>query len=279
MDTARYKLGDEGFGVLEEDPRGLFNRLHYRLKLERLREVMFPELNGPPAEDPVPEHQTLNHDFTVQGSDGLECRVPVVQSAGMRPSHDRDHAKKHNKEISLRAKAPGEDQNKAGAVRDSATTSSPHEERNVPSTKPAGQGLIQNLTRDLAAAGYELPDALKGKYGKIASNLVAKGTKLEEMDLIVARIVARWPEKRLAPNEALRELRDERDGTTGAGSPPEAVRAIRENARYGERGRSKGLELWKVAEIFNLTSEADPPRRVFNRLGGKAPRRSAPGPR
>lgn len=36
IDTARHKLGAQGAGVLEEVRKGVFNRLHYRLNLERL---------------------------------------------------------------------------------------------------------------------------------------------------------------------------------------------------------------------------------------------------
>lgn len=97
VDTARLKLRDAG--VLDEARRGVFNRLHYRLKLERLREVMFHELEDPPADDPVPENATLNQDFTVQGSDSLECRVPTVQSAGKRPPHYREDTEKTSEEV------------------------------------------------------------------------------------------------------------------------------------------------------------------------------------
>ena len=82
---------------MEEDRKGVFNRLHYRLDLERLREVMFPELDTPTDEDPVPEDQTLNHDFTVQDSSSIECWVSTVQSAGISPSHYKEYAKKTSK--------------------------------------------------------------------------------------------------------------------------------------------------------------------------------------
>jgi hypothetical protein len=127
VDTARHKLKDAG--VLEEDRRGVFNRLHYRLKLGRLMEVMFPELDPPAENDPVPENEAnLNQDFTVQGSDGLECRVPAVQSAGMRPSHDKEHTESTSKEVSPLSPPRGADregkEEKAGSVRGPSDTSS-----------------------------------------------------------------------------------------------------------------------------------------------------------
>ncbi len=143
VDTARLKLKDAG--VLEEDRRGVFNRLHYRLKLGRLMEVIFPELDPPAEDDPAPENgATLNQDFTVQGSDGLECRVPTVQSAGMRPSHDRDHTESTSKKVSPLSppRSGGADEDKkekAGSVRGPSDTSSFGAKRD-PAQNRAGQG-------------------------------------------------------------------------------------------------------------------------------------------
>jgi hypothetical protein len=79
--TARYNLGAEGFGILEEKRAGIPCRLFYRLDLRRLREVMFHELEDPPKDEKVPENKaTLNHDSRVTTSVSQELSERSVKS-------------------------------------------------------------------------------------------------------------------------------------------------------------------------------------------------------
>jgi hypothetical protein len=79
--TARYNLGAEGFGILEEKRAGIPCRLFYRLDLRRLREVMFHELEDPPKDEKVPENKaTLNHDSRVTTSVSQELSLRSVKS-------------------------------------------------------------------------------------------------------------------------------------------------------------------------------------------------------
>jgi hypothetical protein len=79
--TARYNLGAEGFGILEEKRAGIPCKLFYRLDLRRLRKVMFKELEDPPKDDPVPENKvTLNHDSRVTTSVSQELSLRSVKS-------------------------------------------------------------------------------------------------------------------------------------------------------------------------------------------------------
>jgi hypothetical protein len=79
--TARYNLGVEGFGILEEKRAGIPCRLFYRLDLHRLRKVMFKELEDPPKDDPIPKNKaTLNHDSRVTTSVSQELSLRSVKS-------------------------------------------------------------------------------------------------------------------------------------------------------------------------------------------------------
>lgn len=223
IDTARHKLGPDKFGVLEEDRKGVFNRLHYRLNLERLWQVMFPELDPPTAEDPVPEDQTLNHDFTVQDSDSLECRVPVVQSAGMVPSHNREYSEITQENLSLiGADAPQEENQEvkgAGAECEPVPTTSlptrPTEQQDPASPEaprkeglPSGKDLVTRMQARLKSQGYDLLSNEEARmYGSNFKKLMASDNPCREaMEELVDVLVDDWGRSYLAsPQKIYRE--------------------------------------------------------------------------
>lgn len=125
-----------------------------------------------------------------------------------------------------------------------------------------GKTLVSDTVRALAAARYVLPDERRGQYGGIYRQLVGKGITAAEFAEIIARIVRRWPDKELLPNEALRE--DVCAGTPATPAP--AIEAIRADVFFGEQGLMKKCRLWEVAQLWDFTSKEDPPMNVRKRI-------------
>ncbi len=148
--TARYNLGAEGFGILEEKRAGIPCRLFYRLDLRRLREVMFHELKGPPKDDPVPENKvTLNHDSRVTTSVSQELSLRSVKSDQI------DHSQ-YNESTQQDSSSRSSFQDGAAAPK----MENPEKNDDFPGDLEAIKGDLDNLV-DQAQDDFADPEALK----------------------------------------------------------------------------------------------------------------------
>lgn len=273
LDTARRKLGERGVGVLDEKRKGIPCRLYYRLDLSRLWELMFPELQGPGGNDPVPEDQTLNHDYRVQGSDEQDCGDAASKIAGSTPSIYRDYAKTTSIEPSGKcAHTKGSSSPTPQHVEESPASNNVIELQEKRPPKSSSEIAVSKLVRGVEDAGGGITRSSRGKYGGQFKRLVENdGVTEDELEQVVDRIVSEWSRIELSAEQALSDVLNGRDSNENAGrssskassgpaTPEPALEALRGDSKYGRYAH--------LAERHDFTSQRAPEWKILQECGG-----------
>jgi len=138
--------------------------------------------------------------------------------------------------------------------------------------KGSSEVAVSNLVRGIEDAGGRITRSSRGKYGKAFNRLVeGEGVTEEELEKVVARIVARWPEREISADWALSDVlngraesekgsRSPSETSAGSATPEPALSALKEDHKYGRYA--------KAAERHDFTSRQEPDWKILQSLGG-----------
>lgn len=269
QEAARKRLQGSGKGqgepVLEEKhdvgPDGRW-RLFYRLDLKALMDRIGEDLCGPGQVKPSTSAQgcSLNRTGTMPT---LVSRDYARLSTQTKQESTQEKTQK-NPPGGARAPHQESQNQKTGNKTNPEKTSTFSDDSGNQRHRLARE-LAEGLSSDLEAQGAFLDDDRHEKYRANFKRLVDKGVEAGELQKVAARIVERWPDYQLSPQQALGDVRGEITGDTQP-SPPEVVEAIKVHSEFGVEGKQKRSKLWEVAEAWDFTSDQEPPRKVRDRI-------------